>query len=584
MVSGRKIGIIGVGPRGGYALENFITELANKNSHSQIHLLLFEETGNFGNGQVYDLNQNKSNWINISERVLLLNKRERIKFGTLKISSFPSYHEWINKDFETVSKKLEDTYPPRAKVGKYLKLRFESLVQPLLEAKIVSLHTERVVEINMANNNKLFIKTNSKFYEDIDEVLLTIGHQPTELSQQVLEWEEFATNKFNVNLFKSPYPLNDFLLLKKFNKERTIGIRGFGLAMIDVMRAIAHKFGQFIITDENTKSCKYQPSNKTVDLLIPFSLDGLPPAPKPLNAEIDKWFEPAKEQLDKFEEKIGNPIIQKEASDPYFLISAFAPIAAKIYLNLTHTSNQGKYSEQEIEEVIIELLQENKYKHPTIIPHNQTAYKTMQDFVDMATGNKTTSLDYCIGQVWRHCQPSVYKELSFNECSAEIFAEIIELDESTKRYSYGPPVESIQQMLALVEAGVMNLDWVNNPDFKLTDKGWKFLLDSKSITADIMIDSVLDAPQIKSVNSPVVSHLLANDLIEAIHDDFGIKTGEDGYVISNNTFYNIPIALLGRLAKGTIIGVDAILECFGERPKKWAIEAANRHIDWLNKK
>ncbi|MEM1215355.1 MAG: hypothetical protein AAGJ82_06710 [Bacteroidota bacterium] len=28
--------------------------------------------------------------------------------------------------------------------------------------------------------------------------------------------------------------------------------------------------------------------------------------------------------------------------------------------------------------------------------------------------------------------------------------------------------------------------------------------------------------------------------------------------------------LLGRLAKGSVIGVDAILKCFGERKRQWA--------------
>lgn len=30
------------------------------------------------------------------------------------------------------------------------------------------------------------------------------------------------------------------------------------------------------------------------------------------------------------------------------------------------------------------------------------------------------------------------------------------------------------------------------------------------------------------------------------------------------------LSLLGRLAKGSLFGTDAILECFGERPDAWA--------------
>jgi len=125
----------------------------------------------------------------------------------------------------------------------------------------------------------------------------------------------------------------------------------------------------------------------------------------------------------------------------------------------------------------------------------------------MATGEQAVSLDYCIGQVWRHYQPSIYEALSFNQCPNSVFAAIIALDESTKRYSYGPPAESIQQLLALTEAGSLNLGLINDPDIDLTDEGWQFHHLGNSITATMMIDSVLDTPKIKSVNSPIVKNI-----------------------------------------------------------------------------
>ena len=577
----RILGIIGMGPRGGYALENLILALKNKKSLSQIHILLFEETDNFGNGQVYDINQNQNNWINISERILLLHKRAAIDFAEGQIPSFPSYHEWINTDFSVLPREQTDTYPPRAKIGKYLQERFQTLVYPLLKAKIVSLFKERVEEVTLISQNKISIKTNLKTYTDIDEVLLTIGHQQTELSKQISEWDKFVSNKKNIVLFKSPYPIAQFLMHEKLNEKSIIGVRGFGLAMIDVVRGIAAKYGSFIVTDQDTKTCIYESVHGSKAMFVPFSLDGLPPVPKPLNAQIDKWFEPTKAQISDFEKKIGNALTQKEAGSPYFLIRAFAPIAAKIYVGLPQSNLQEILSVKDIERIIVAWLQDYRFEHQIITPLAQSVKKTMHDFVGMATGREAISLDYCIGQVWRHCQPSIYKKLSFNECSPKVFAEIIDLDEATKRYSYGPPVESIQQMLALVEGDVMLLEMLNNPEIEMTNDGWCFHSKGKLITADVMINSVLDAPKIESVSSSIMKNLLSNNLIEAVHDELGVSTDENGYVMSENINNNIPIALLGRLAKGTIIGVDAILECFGTRPQKWAIEATNHHVDWL---
>lgn len=573
----RKLGIVGVGPRGGHALERFIAQLAQQNRFSNIQIVLFEATGNFGDGHVYNTNQTESNWINITERILELQERKTIQTPILEVPGFPSYHDWIDKN---LSDKV-DAFPPRAKIGSYLNQRFSSLIAPLEALGIVSTHIERVDEIVLLENNRLQLRTNEGIYDDFDELLLTIGHQPTKMSEQMATWEECAMGKNAVSLFKEAYPLSNILSCENLGPQSTIGIRGFGLTMIDVVRRIAKEFGTFTVEDEKTRKCSYQSGNNIKNMFVPFSLDGLPPVPKPLNVSIDHWFKPSESQINTFESIIGNPSIQKKAENPGFLINAFAPIAADIYTRLPNIINPKNLDTKEIENLISNWLKDQSYEDPTIVSMNLSATEMMRDFVDMATGHGPVSLDFCIGQVWRHCQPSIYEKLSFNACSDSVFAEIIQLDESTKRYSYGPPVEAIQQLLALIEAGILNLDVVDDPEIELTEKGWRLHKPEKSLVTAIMIDSVLDPPQIKAVTSSLVKNMLSDNLIQAVHDKLGILTDENGYLIPKED-NKVPIALLGRLAKGTVIGVDAILECFSPRVDQWAKQAADNHIAWLN--
>lgn len=577
----RNLAIIGVGPRGHYALEHLISNLAKASDHEHIHIYLYEVTGNFGNGAIYELDQVASNWINITERILTLDSRPPIIFGDIHISSFPSYHEWAQLDFDRIPEKNPDVYPPRAKIGSYLKQRFYTLTEPLIEANIISLIDEFVIDIDYKAASQINVSTASNPYTLMDEVLLTIGHQPTEVSEQIVEWRNYYSNHENVSLFEDPYPITNFLESKNLGTTSNIGIRGFGLAMIDVVRAIATSFGTFKITDATVQKCSYESTSQLSNLLIPFSLDGLPPAPKPLNAAIDHLYTPTDKQITDFEQTIGDSQIQRNAQGLDFLIEAFAPIAAIIYKNLPQTYGTNNESLDDLQGTILSWLKDDTIEHSLITSQKQSAPKTMQEFVDMATAQGEVSLDYCIGQVWKHCQPSIYEQLSYNACNEEVFADIIHLDERLKRYSYGPPVESIQQLLALAAAGVLNFDFANNPKFELTPMGWKLQSEDQVITANMMINSVLDAPQIKAVNSSLVKNMLSNDLIQAVHDDFGVATDENGYLIPKDSEETIAIALLGRLAKGTIIGVDAILECFGNRPKNWASQAAERHMNWL---
>jgi len=575
----RKIAIIGLGPRGGFALEQFVLELAQRNNLQNIHIALFEQSGNYGNGQVYDLKQDSSNWININERILELEERPKITTKEVTISSFPSYHKWRNIDFENLSIKAEDSYPPRSTIGQFLAQRFQSLIDPLINAEIARLHKEKVTEVLLLKDGKLKIRTDKNTYEYFDEVLLTIGHQPTKTSKQIKEWKEYVAKNDVPTLFTSPYPTEDYLNHNKLTKNSSIGIRGFGLSMIDIARAIGQKFGKFINLNPETKACSYQLNDESNLQLLPFSLDGSPPVPKPLNAEIDFWFKPRPEELSKFEKHVGNRTIQKEAKSTDFILDAFAPIAARIFFDLPKSKYQKNHNQVDIENLIKQWLKDQNYKHELITPTDQNALKSMREFVGMATGKRPISLDFCIGQVWRHFQPTIYKQLSHSACNDEVIAEVVALDESTKRYSFGPPVESIQQLIALAEANVLNLEVVKDPEINLTKTGWELAVHNKKHIANIIIDSVLDGPKIKDVNSPLITNLLDDELIQVVHDELGVVTDDHAYLISKNEEQTIPIALLGRLAKGSVVGVDAILECFGERPKNWAKKAAGNCVE-----
>jgi len=580
MKNKRALAIVGLGPRGLSALENFLLQLRKEGELGHLKLLLFEMTGDFGNGQVYGIHQSVTNWINISERILCLDKRPTIDFKAYQIPSFPSYHEWVKKDFSKIDKSEADTYPPRAEVGEYLKERFETLIQPLLKASVASLIEEQVESVSL-DDDKVSIKTSKREYTGIDELLLTIGHQPTELSEQMLKWEQFSSDKKSTTLFKSPYPIKNFLESPHLTPDSVVGLRGFGLAMIDVARGIANKFGTFVTENETDKKVRYQSDHTISNMLIPFSLDGLPPSPKPINALIDEWYQPTEKQITNFENIIQDKQIQRKADDPGFLIKAFAPIAAEIYLTLSEYYDVSGLSVQKVEAVVIAWMEDMKYSHPIILRQDQPAEKMMQDFIEMALGKKAISLDFCVGQVWRHLQPSIYDKLSYNECENIVCKKIIQLDEGLKRYSYGPPVESIQQMLALIKAGVMNVQFVNDPAINLTDDGWLLESDKKNVVVDMMINSVLDSPKIKLVDSPIVKSLLSADLAKAVHSELGVVTDERGYLISSDENNSVPIALLGRLAKGTVIGVDAILECFGKRSEQWAERSARHFINCI---
>lgn len=561
----KTIAIIGVGPRGLYALERLLQELSQIDQ--QVNIIVFEPCDEAGSGQVWYTNQSSSNWINITERALVdLKGRPELSYCGTNIAAFPSYHNWSNFNQRAFD---PDTFPVRRHIGQYLHERYLSI-----ETSLEHLHFERIkakVERIHLKEDILKITTDSETYS-CDDVLLTIGHQPTETSKQIETWKSHSKSNQETKVFENTYPLSQFSRIKN-QTNITIGIRGFGLAMIDVMRELVNNsFGNFEVVDRSSFKTKYSVLSKQNIQLIPFSLDGLPMAPKPLNQSIDDWFKPSDKESHQFKTEINSfSRANCEVNSISFLMSSISKIVARVYNELNAKAINHNCTVDELKSLSESWLEDTNFKHNLIQDQTIDTYTLIGLYINMALGKHHISLDYCIGQVWRHCQPTLYSAISHAKLDDDIIKQIIDLDERIKRFSYGPPIESLQQIIALVDSKILSLDFVNDPDIETVKEGWKLNNSSgQTATVSVMINSVLDSPKLLDVNSSIIKKLLHDDIIAPTHNELGIDTKADGYVTANDEHKTVPIAVLGRLAKGSIIGVDAILECFGPRIEHWA--------------
>ena len=577
----KTIAIIGCGPRGLSALENVLIALAKAETKTLPKIIIFEKSSQLGCGAIYNLDQPDTNWLNISERALTIAERPTLEFKNFKVEGFKSYHEWTGKSKDEIINNKHEVFPKRSEIGKYLKARYNTVAKILEEHNILSVFNAEVIEVE--NNNPCFTITvkSGKTY-NADDVVLTIGHQETECSQQLKDWLKYAKNNNAVNLFLNPYPIKHLLSVNYKTEAHTVGLRGFGLATIDVARAIVKaNGGYFEVIDTETNKMKYHPGESSLKL-VPFSLDGLPMASKPLNSKIDALFTPSDAKILSFKSELLQIRDNKNYSNGNtFLIEAIATVVAHQYIKLGNHAYQHNFTEKELKVITEAYLQDNSFTHDLILSHDNAPEAIIQAYVDMATATKPISLDYCLGQVWRHCEPTLYAMMSHSKLKDNVINQVIALDERMKRYAFGPPIESLQQLLALTYQGTLDLNFVNDPDITLKENGWQLQKHNQEITVDTMINAVLDSPKIEKVIAPIVTNLLSDNLIQPIHSKLGVDTQPNGLVNSNNKRQTLNLAVLGRLAKGSVVGVDAILECFGPRIKDWANGVVER-LEKLN--
>ena len=563
--------IIGAGPRGLYALESLFTALNNSPIEACIQVTLFEPFKYPGAGWVWNPLQTKSNWLNITERDLQhLQGRPAITIEDHKIPAFPSYTEWALKEEQYSEPTHPDKFPPRATIGKYLNKRFNTIATVLIQAGVLTIVKETVTKLSYSAPYFTAI-TPTQSITNIDETLLTLGHQDTELSSQLKEWKTHVSKTSSSILFTEAYPVEK-IITANITTNSIVAFRGFGLAMIDQIRALTLQRGaHFEMLDTETKQVIFHGSKKHSQRFVPFSLDGLPMVPKPISKAIDTWFIPSDKALKVFAKTIQQAAHgDHTANNYYFLLEAMAQVVAPLYLNLGTKGITHDLSEEEIYFLTINYLNNKSLKHHLLLDLHTPVLSMMKQQVAMAVGKQMISLDYLIGQVWRHCQPYMYKEFSYATIADEVIAQVIALDEASKRYSYGPPVESMQQLIALAQSGILDLNFLNNPAIDCTENGWKLNHNNHEVTADVMINAVLDAPKLLAVATPIIKNLLNDKMIAPKHSDLGIHTGKDGYVRATGSKNVIPLAVLGRLSKGSTMGIDAILACFGPSTQAWA--------------
>ena len=564
------IAIIGFGPRGLACLENLILEVRNHSKSTELQLHVFEPSKHLGTGKAWDLDQPNTNYINISDHALQnLKGREAIHFNNIEIPSFPSYSQWClnNNKVENIDKD-KDVFPARSQMGNYLNERAKSICSVLSNEHLLTVYCEKVNTIENSNGFQI-VNTKERTIK-VNECLLALGHTTTKYSDETKVFREHNTNE-GVQYVHNPYE-NKFV--QDDMSKTIVAIKGFGLSMLDITRQLTnYKFGNFK-EKKNSKYLEFYAEKGCVPKIVPYSFDGLPCVPKPYGRKVDNLFKPSIYQMNEFELSLRNALSQpKNYKNLDFIIIPFSEIATELFIKISETD----FPEDEINYVVKKWLADMETTHSLILDTKLPTVDYMKQTVEMACGTIKPSLDFTIGQVWRHVQPILYRIFAFSGISGKLMKDVIGLDQSTKRYSYGPPLESILQLIALSEALILDLNYVSNPKVTTVSKGWKIEKDNNEIVASMMCNSVMDSPVLEDFDSPIFDSLKQQNLIKSVFVGLGVATHPDATIITpQNNDSSICVSVVGRNAKGSVLGTDAILECFSPETQNWAKGVVSR--------
>ncbi len=533
MMKSGRVAVVGMGPRGLGAIEALAERMDD--ARGTLDVEIFDPVPHPGAGPNFSPEQSDLCLLNIPLREISLDPPG---FSGARLGTF--------SDFLTPPVDPE-TYPPRSHLGAYLEARLRDVLD-LAPGLRATRRAAQALEVDAADG-AWWIGTSDGRFGPYDEVLLTQGQPATEPDEQLARWRESPRAEDLI----PAYPANALLDAAQRWTGRNVAIRDLALATLDVMRLLTFGMGGRV------EDGRYHRSGREPARILPFSLNGHPPLPKPAHEAQDKQFDPLPEETRAFEAALA----RATAAGPEAALRGLCDVLRAPATRILRETGSSETGDDVVQWLNVES--DTPGEQETRAP-----VEALRIGIEMAHGRIPPSTGYVIGQLWRKWQDALRRGFNSATIDPETAKALIGFDEGLKRYSYGPPVRSAADLLMLIEDGLVDLRAVEDPDIAVSEDGWRLADDDATATAWAMVDAVMPSPALDGLTDPLLTGLMRDGRMVAAAEGLGAVTQPDGQLVDRHGQVQQGLCLLGRLALGSVIAADSIHDCLGAASRRWA--------------
>jgi diaminopimelate decarboxylase len=197
--------------------------------------------------------------------------------------------------------------------------------------------------------------------------------------------------------------------------------------------------------------------------------------------------------------------------------------------------------------------------------------------LDVAVGRRPPDLSWALGEAWRGLYPVISGVGGHGGVPDPEWAPFGRLAAEMERLAFGPPPVNVAKMLALVEAGRVDLRHVARG--RLAHAGGRTELRSAAgaLEIDLVVDAVLAPPGAAASPGDPIAGLLADGFVRlAPGGRRGIEVLPDGRCVSRTGAITPGLAVIGRATEDWVIGNDTLSRGLHGHPDRWARAVARR--------
>lgn len=464
----------------------------------------------------------------------------------------------------------DDDYLPRAILGRYLEDVYRTLEKHLDEDPRLRLihHKLRAVDVKQREDDRLKVVLEAGFPLIVDYAVLTAGaptpSPTTEESELLAQVARCQSRNALLKFVPHPYPLD---ALHDIPRDAVVAVRGMGLTGLDVIAELtAGRGGRFVPSEGG--ALRYVPSGNEPRITL-FSRSGFALNTRAVNqkdphepfepqfltrAVIDELRSAAKTrtgsmQLD-FEADLL-PLIEKEMTYAYHLGTELEPVDDPAsYRPTAHETNVARSL----------LAPSEEATYPDHASYARAVSERLRENLSSAKVGNVDEPTNAAAHVLHEIRDILRYAVDFGGLTPDSHRHFLELAARMNRASGAVPDRRNEELLALIEAGVVSLGPGPGSDVGLDEEAARFMLRSSTlgvpheIQADVLIHAQLDGFPAQPQADSLYANLLESGLIRPYRNgDFapgGIDINHDHHVIDRSGKPNVRLDAAGTATEG----------------------------------
>lgn len=242
------VAIIGAGPRGTSVLERLCSsasEFFPPGAHLTIHVI---DPSSPGPGSVWRTAQSPHLWMNtVASQATMFTDETVVCHGPIRPG--PSFYEWSLKHGLPLG---PDDYPTRAQFGEYLQWVFNKTVEEAPSNVEVRIHRAKAIRVDSHDyHRQSVVLSNGQVIRELEAVVLAQGHLPLVADPEQRLITTYA-DRHDLRYFPPANPAD--VNLSSIAPREPVALRGLGLCFFDYMTLLTTgRGGRFVPTSDGLR-------------------------------------------------------------------------------------------------------------------------------------------------------------------------------------------------------------------------------------------------------------------------------------------------------------------------------------------